>query len=265
MKVASTISKLKQLAKDQDSNAKITSEKILDNIELVSNSNISKVAELIYTSPATIIRFCKNYLNLSGFSELQTLLRIYLSEQDEIEKEHKFILKYSEIIEIIDQTDNLSELQEIDKIAKAILQAQTICIIVHDLSVEYLAIDLVEKINLLGLSAIVIAQQKQLDYYSKISDQNWLFIVISHHKENMTFQKKLEKIYNSNSVIALFSMNQASDFSQLANYWVKFALIDPDNKDFDTISPLYIVELLINRIVKTDQKRFKKMTKILKI
>ncbi|WP_434341804.1 hypothetical protein V2P24_00075 [Mycoplasma putrefaciens] len=60
-------------------------------------------------------------------------------------------------------------------------------------------------------------------------------------------------------------MNQASDFSQLANYWVKFALIDPDNKDFDTISPLYIVELLINRIVKTDQKRFKKMTKILKI
>ncbi len=50
------------------------------NHETVSNMKVQQIAEALYTSPASVIRFCKK-LGFSGFSEFKAALRIETSQE----------------------------------------------------------------------------------------------------------------------------------------------------------------------------------------
>ncbi|AJM72213.1 MurR/RpiR family transcriptional regulator [Mycoplasma yeatsii] len=273
MNVTNVIFRLKELAKEPETNIGLTSKTILDNMNLVANFNISKVAQITYTSPATITRFCQKYLNLSGFSELQTLIRVYLSEEqlNSDPKKHtkKNEFNYDEITSAINLTDSLIDMDEVDKIVEGIFKTKTVCIVSQDSSISYIASDLYEKMSLIGIPPIVIKQQETLEYYSKISDENWLFIVISHFGENAMVRKMIEQIHKNGSFVALVSMNNTSAFSKVADCWIKYAPTDQDPlqkiKYSSMFSLLYVTQVLFTSIVKKDKKRFEKISKILKI
>lgn len=150
MDVTKLILKLDQLSKEKTSTIGVTSRVILNNIELITNSTISKVAQLTFTSPATITRFCQKYLDISGFSELQTLLRVYLNQQEEQIKntsldKNKKITKFDEINNAIIATDALIDINEVDKLVRAIYNTKTVALISYDNSVNHAVTELAEK------------------------------------------------------------------------------------------------------------------------
>ncbi|UKS53721.1 MurR/RpiR family transcriptional regulator [Mycoplasma feriruminatoris] len=274
MDVTKLILKLDQLSKEKTSTIGVTSRVILNNIELITNSTISKVAQLTFTSPATITRFCQKYLDISGFSELQTLLRVYLNQQEEQIKntsldKNKKITKFDEINNAIIATDALIDINEVDKLVRAIYNTKTVALISYDNSVNHAVTELAEKMNLIGIPPVIINQQEDLDYFTKISDSAWVFIVVSHFAENnLTFQA-ISQLKKNGSRIGLISMNKANKYSSVCDYWVKYAVSDDDPlqkiKHSANFSLLYVVQVIFNRILTNDPKRFEKVIKTLKI
>ncbi|QQY78287.1 MurR/RpiR family transcriptional regulator [Mycoplasma mycoides subsp. capri] len=274
MDVTKLILKLDQLSKEHSSASGITSRIILDNIELITNSTISKVAQITYTSPATITRFCQRHLDISGFSELQTLLRVYLNQQEEqnrllLQNKDKKISKFEEISKAINATDALIETNQVDKLVKAIYNTKTVALISYDNSVNHAVTELAEKMNLIGIPPVIINQQDLLDYYTKISDSSWVFIVISHFAENITTYQSIVQLKKNGSRIGLISMNKPNKYSSVCDYWIKYAVTDADPlqkiKHSANFSLLYVVQVLFNRILTNDHNRFEKIIKTLKI
>jgi DNA-binding MurR/RpiR family transcriptional regulator len=82
MEIQKIISKIKLYSQDTNSNYALTSKIILENMEVVVVSSISKVAQMAYTSSTSITRFCQRGLELDGFGELQTIIKLYLKNQE---------------------------------------------------------------------------------------------------------------------------------------------------------------------------------------
>ncbi|WP_434323801.1 MurR/RpiR family transcriptional regulator [Mycoplasma capricolum subsp. capricolum] len=272
MDAKKVIFKLDQLAKERGTTIGNISKVILNNLELITNLTIYKVADLCFVSPSTITRVCQKYLDISGFSELQILIRVYLNEQekqDKDEKEGKKNSKFTEIKDAINVTDALIDIAEVDKIIRTLYSTKTVALISYDNSVKHAVAELAEKMNLIGIPPVIINQQTDLDYFTKISDLNWLFIVISHFAENTTTFQSISQLKKNGSKIALISMNKQNKYSSVCDYWVKYAVSDDDPlqkiKHSANFSLLYVVQVLFNRILKNDKQRFAKIIKTLKI
>ncbi|MCK8461455.1 MurR/RpiR family transcriptional regulator [Mycoplasma capricolum subsp. capricolum] len=272
MDAKKVIFKLDQLTKERGTTIGNISKVILNNLELITNLTIYKVADLCFVSPSTITRVCQKYLDISGFSELQILIRVYLNEQekqDKDEKEGKKISKFTEIKDAINVTDALIDIAEVDKIVRTLYSTKTVALISYDNSVKHAVAELAEKMNLIGIPPVIINQQTDLDYFTKISDLNWLFIVISHFAENSTTFQSISQLKKNGSKIALISMNKQNKYSSVCDYWVKYAVSDDDPlqkiKHSANFSLLYVVQVLFNRILKNDKQRFAKIIKTLKI
>lgn len=82
------------------------------NHEAVSHMRVQEIAEALYTSPASVIRFCKK-LGFSGFSEFKAALRVEIRQEPEMKKSE---IRPIDFLKDIHKTTQLIQEETIEQI-----------------------------------------------------------------------------------------------------------------------------------------------------
>lgn len=86
------------------------------NHEAVSHMKVQEIAEALYTSPASIIRFCKK-LGFSGFSEFKAALRVEIRQEPDTQKSE---VRPIDFLRDIHKTTQLIQEETIEQILELI-------------------------------------------------------------------------------------------------------------------------------------------------
>ncbi len=192
---------------------------ILTNLEKVPDININDLADLCYTSPATISRFCKD-LNCKNFANFKEEVAIALEiSRDEIHmdpKEVGMIHKnpqylvdkiYNETIESLQMVHNSINIHEIDRICHMIYQAKKVHMIGYQFN-KIISNDF--QMKMLKLKKFVYAFVERGDEIQRLDmiDQDSLVIIITVRARKKLIDSLIEKIQEHNPCILLLTMNK---------------------------------------------------------
>ncbi|WP_027063511.1 MurR/RpiR family transcriptional regulator [Mesoplasma seiffertii] len=280
MEIQKIISKIKLFSQDTNSNYALTSKVILENMETVVSSSISKVAQMAYTSSTSITRFCQQGLELDGFGELQTIIKLYLKNQEsriiheETTRNENTSYKsdewiFNETIWALEETRELINDVELEKSANEVKKAKVIAIISFNNGLDILS-EIVNKLSMVGLPPVVIQQREVLEHVSDICDENWLFIAVTYFGERKFVAESLAKIKQNGSTVALISINHQNDYVKYSDVWIQFSGINDSDPlqmtRYSTISALlYTFQMCFIKILRHDPERFKKIYRKCKI
>lgn len=104
---------------------KIVGQYILDNFMEVSYMNINELSNKLSIGETTILRFCKK-IGFSGYHEFRNKLASEIKGEKKSLKEDCISNTYNQIVEMIDDTLNLSDYKEINRAASMIKNSDTV-------------------------------------------------------------------------------------------------------------------------------------------
>ncbi|AUF83903.1 MurR/RpiR family transcriptional regulator [Mesoplasma syrphidae] len=280
MEIQKIISKIKLFSQDTNSNYALTSRVILENMETVVSLSISKVAQMAYTSSTSITRFCQQGLELDGFGELQTIIKLYLKNQEsriiheEATRNESMNYKsdewiFNEAVWALEETRELINDIELEKLANEVKNAKVIAIIAFNNGIDILP-EIVNKLSMVGLPPVVIQHREVLEHVSDICDESWLFITITYFGERKFVAESLAKIKQNGSKIALISINHQNDYVKHSDIWIQFSGINDSDPlqmtRYSTLSALlYTFQICFIKILRNDPERFRKIYRKCKI
>ena len=160
---------------------------LLKNVRIIPNMSINKLADICYTSPAAITRFCHK-LGYSSFIEFKKHIKININNYDlgymkpksisyDLQREELLDNMSLEILNEIDTFKSFIDLKIIDRVVELIYNSNNVCIFGTQFS-QLMAQDL--QIKLANLSKIIYNAndvQEQERLASKL-DENSLAILI---------------------------------------------------------------------------------------
>lgn len=144
------------------------------NNQQISNMKVQEVADSLYTSPASVIRFCKK-LGFSGFSEFKTALKMETSRkagssQAEI---HSY-----DFIRDIQKTEQLIQEETIERILELIRTKNRIEIYAVGSS-RMVASEFVKRLQMMGKAAFCYDDSSLMNISARQMTENDLVIALS--------------------------------------------------------------------------------------
>ncbi len=192
---------------------------VLTNLDKIPNITINDLADLCYTSPATISRFCKdiNCKNFAGFKKdmalaLQTAQEeIHFDNDDlnQIEEEPQFLVNkvYNDSIQALQLGLESVNIFEIDKICRMIHDASKVHFYGYQFN-KIIASDF--QLKLLKLKKFVYAFVERGDEIQRLDliDKNSLVIILSVRARDDLIDGLWEDIKEKHAKVLLITLNQ---------------------------------------------------------
>lgn len=201
---------------------------VLNNIEKIPDININELADLCYTSPATISRFCKT-LKCDNFAEFKKEVQSGLMQAN-----HEIKLKPEDLVDIhkepskcVDMVYDLSieslkkskenvNIHEIDKLCDIIYNAKKL----HFFGFQFnkiIASDIQFKLVKLGKFSYAFADRGDDSQRIELLDKSSVAIVLSVRARMMPVGELIKSIKNSGAQVILITMNEQSEVTKLAD------------------------------------------------
>lgn len=202
---------------------------VLNNIEKIPSISINELADLCYTSPATISRFCKA-LKCDNFAEFKKQVQSGLQQAS-----HEIKLEPEDLVAIhknpsrcVDMVYDLSinslieskkhvNIHEIDRLCDIIYDAKKL----HFFGFQFnkiLASDIQFKLVKLGKFSYAFADRGDDSQRIELLDENSVAIVLSVRARPIPIGQLVQSIKNRGAKVILITMNNNSDVIKLANY-----------------------------------------------
>lgn len=206
---------------------------MIHNIKDIPNMSINKLADICYTSPAAISRFCRK-LGYSSLSEFKEYLSISLNNQNTIfskpkgvkdnrNREEILATMFSEINNELLLTKEGLDLKVIDTVLELIYKYDNVCIfgtLFSQLMAQNLQIKLAGLGKLLNIATDVQAQEKLAENLNEKS----LAILISPTGRFIIYHERLwNKIKSSNAKIVTITENKDNAYKNNSDYIIYLA------------------------------------------
>ncbi|MGO3838416.1 MAG: MurR/RpiR family transcriptional regulator [Vagococcus sp.] len=188
---------------------------LLQHTEKIKNINISELARLTDTSPATITRFAKK-VDCTSFVDLKIKLNMVSTEQDEVptDQENNVYHFYTKVIE---NTRKMTDSDEIEQVVELIKNKQRILVIGAGSS-GLTAIELTNRLIRMGLNASAITDPHLMIISSSIANEKDLVIALSNSGETVEVVNAIELAKNHGSTIVSVTSFSNSSIAKLSDY-----------------------------------------------
>lgn len=201
---------------------------MLKNIKSISDMSINKLADICYTSPATITRFCHK-LGYSNFIQFKENIKIYIDTYNvglmkpnaifyDMSRENILSSMASEINLEIENLKNSLDLKIVDRVVELIYSSNNVCLFGTQFA-QLMAQDLQRK--LANLSKIVyhgndVQEQERL---AENLDENSLAILISPTGRFTLYHENLwSKIEKSSSTVVIITEDKKPEYEKRSKY-----------------------------------------------
>lgn len=213
---------------------------MIHNIKDIPNMTINKLADLCYTSPAAISRFCRK-LGYSSLSEFKQHLSTSISNHDKgfskprglkAERSREDILNtmYSEITEELTETKNTLDLKLVDRVIELIYSSDHICIF-GTLFSQLMAQDLQTKFANLGKLIHIATDVQAQEKLAENLTPNSLAILISPTGRFIVYHERLwNKIKASNATVVTVTENRDNSYKNSSDYIIYLAKSKYENQ-----------------------------------
>ena len=206
---------------------------MIHNIKDIPNMTINKLADLCYTSPAAISRFCRK-LGYSSLSEFKQHLSSSLTNHDngysrpkgiKENKSREEILAsmYTEINNELLLTKDTLDLKLIDRVIELIYSSDHICIfgtLFSQLMAQNLQTNFANLGKLIHIATDVQAQEKLADNLTP----NSLAILISPSGRFVVYHDRLwNKIKNSKATVVTITEKRENSYKDASDYIIYLA------------------------------------------
>jgi len=192
---------------------------ILTNLEKIPDISINDLADLCYTSPATISRFCKD-LNCKSFANFKHEMalaldsckqEIHVEEEDEekINKDPQYLVDkiYTETIESLKMGYQSVNIHDIDRICHMIHHAKKVHMLGYQFN-KIIANDF--QMKLLKLKKFIYAFVERGDEIQKLDmiDEDTLVIIVTVRARQQLLDTLINKIKEYHPQILMITMNK---------------------------------------------------------
>lgn len=192
---------------------------ILTHLDKIPDIHINDLADLCYTSPATISRFCKD-LNCKSFANFKNEMAIaleiaknevHMDDQDisEITKNPQYLVDkmYSETIESLKMVQQCINIHEVDHICQMIYDAKKVHMIGYQFN-KIISNDF--QMKMLKLRKFIYAFVERGDEIQRIDmiDKDSLVIIITVRARKELLDPLIENIAAQGPRILLLTMNK---------------------------------------------------------
>lgn len=192
---------------------------VLTHLEKMPDISINDLADLCYTSPATISRFCKD-LNCRSFANFKHEMAIALElskdeihvdnlDMEEIHKNPQYLIDkvYNETVESLTMGCHCLSIHEIDKICQLIYQSKKVHMIGYQFN-KIISNDF--QMKMLKLRKFVYAFVERGDEIQRLDmiDQDSLVIIITARARRQLIDPLIEKIKEHKPKVLLLTMNK---------------------------------------------------------
>lgn len=201
---------------------------VLNNIEKIPNISINELADLCYTSPATISRFCKalkcdNFAEFkkeveSGIKQANHEIKLNSQNLGEIHNEPSKCIDmvYDLSINSLKESKQYVNIHEIDRLCDIIYNAKKL----HFFGFQFnkiLASDIQFKLVKLGKFSYAFADRGDDSQRIELLDKNSVAIVLSVRARMMPVGELIRSIKNRGAQVILITMNKQSEVIKLAD------------------------------------------------
>lgn len=216
---------------------------MLQNLEEVPNCSINELADLCYTSTATLSRFCRKfgYSNFHEFKKeiayalIQSKNEIFLekNEMQFIESNPSYVINkvYDLIFESLLMGKTSLKIKSIDHICNLIYKSKKVHFFGYQFN-KVLASDLQLKFMKLGKFIYAFADRGEDSQKIELLDENSLAIVMSVSGK-IGHQALMEEIHERGAKILLITMNPETP---LKNYVDELFVVEGRESDFTVSS-----------------------------
>lgn len=235
---------------------------ILENKDRVAHMGIEELAEICYTSPATISRFCRK-LSVGSFSEFKNLLKIYneyalqevMFTDNEIEKIHedRQVLTdktFPMSIEALTKTAELLDTDNIDEISSLLARANHIAIFGSIYS-QLVARDCQYKFIRLGKFTTAFTDTSdQIDDSEKLDNKD-AAIIFSVSGNQRFLLAIVDNLKQSKTPLIVITNKVNSSLAKAADYVIELGGVESDFTQSSTsgrIASMGIVDLLYTNL-----------------
>lgn len=192
---------------------------ILTNLDRIPDISINDLADLCYTSPATISRFCKE-LNCKSFANFKREMAIALEiskneihmlkeDEQQINKNPQYLVDkiYNETIESLEMGRQSINIHDIDKICHMIYHAKKVHMLGYQFN-KIMANDF--QMKLLKLKKFIYAFVERGDEIQKLDmiDEDTLVIVITVRARKPLLDTLIDKVKEHHPQILMITMSQ---------------------------------------------------------
>ncbi len=205
-------------------------ETILDNLDEIPNISINDLANMCYTSPATISRFCKD-LNCKSFASFKKELQIALDlANDEIhleeEEKKKLVENPQEIVNKIYEETKKSltlgqssvRIEDIDKICELMHSSPRIHMYAYQFS-KLVCNDF--QLKMLKHKKFIYSFVERGDELQKLDtiEEGELVIIVSVRARKKAMDNLISKLAERKPQILLVTMNQDYENEAISHYY----------------------------------------------
>lgn len=192
---------------------------ILTNLDKIPTISINDLADLCYTSPSTISRFCKD-MNCKNFANFKHEIAIaleysknelHLKEEDVymISKNPEYLVDkiYNETIESLKMGQMTMNIHDIDKICEMLYQAQKVQMIGYQFN-KIISNDF--QIKMLKLQKFIYAFVERGEDFQRldINDENTLVIIMTVRARKKLIDSLVKKIKENHPRILMITLNK---------------------------------------------------------
>lgn len=224
---------------------------IMENLELVANSNISNISNQVYSSPASVFNLLKK-MGYSGFKEFKFEAQTYLKELERLapcdsinQEDFKNIIDAN----CITSTVSMQNFQTVKTVCEQIHKASRILVIANEIT-RYVAKDFTYRLQLCDVDVIDSFDQKQ---YKVLLSKNIYDYVIIFSKFGNT-EKLIDAVEASGkSANLLITTNPESYLGKVCDITLLGAATTEDNlkEELGDISSRIALYILADMIINT--------------
>lgn len=224
---------------------------MLSNVKAVPNMSINKLADICYTSPAAISRFCRK-LGYSSFSQFKSnaaisvvvhnhILYKPLDSIKAIDRESLFNATFLEVENSLKASKELFDLKIIDRVLELIYSSKDIVLFGTQYS-QLMAQDLQFKFAYTGKLFKVPSDVQQQELLADSLTDSSLAVLISPTGRFTLYHECLwNKIKSSQAKLVVITHGSNPEYNEFANYLINFN----NNSDCNyTLGSRYTLPLL---------------------
>ncbi|MGX6979542.1 MurR/RpiR family transcriptional regulator [Vagococcus elongatus] len=229
---------------------------LLQNNNEIKNINISDLAKLTNTSPATITRFAKK-IGCKSFVELKIHLNASMIEIPKDDHNQKADQIYDFYSKVIKNTQRMTKIDQIKKVVTLIEKADRVLVFGAGSS-GLTATELTYRLLRMGLNASAITDPHFMIISSSIATKKDLVIGISTTGETTEVLNAMKLAKKAHAKIVSLTSFSKSSISQLSNVsLVSYSSKFIDNKRFinSQFATLYIIDIITTLLLEKDEYR----------
>ncbi|MDF0480434.1 MurR/RpiR family transcriptional regulator [Vagococcus sp. PNs007] len=239
---------------------------ILGNRESIKNINISKLAEVTHSSPATITRFSKK-LMCNNFVDLKIKVNSSMSRDMKVTQSNdKVDDVYNFYTKVIENTKQTAKVEEIHEVVEAIKKAGRILVFGVGSS-GFTAQELTQRLVRMGLNASAITDPHFMIISSSIVTEDDLVIGISTSGETTEVVNAISLAKNSGAKVISFTSFSSSSIAKLSDRsLVSFSSKFVGNQRFvnSQFATMYLIDVISTELLENDSLS-KKMNRTIKV